>query len=58
MYLPYPELFGAMNTRSKTELVFCLLSANLVGPGLEGGGSSSPRLSAMVSRSSVWIEWY
>jgi len=35
----------------------CGLSANLVGPGFEGGDSSRPRLSAIVMRSSVWEEW-
>ena len=34
------------------------LSTNLVGPGLEGGESSRPKLLAIVRRSSVWIEWW
>jgi len=50
-------LSGGMNTRSKTELESRGLSVNLVGPGLDGGDSSRPRLSAIVSKSSVCIEW-
>jgi len=34
---PNPVLFGERKTRSMTELVSCGLSANLVGPGFEGG---------------------
>ena len=54
---PNPRLSGGMNTRSKTELESRGLSANLVGPGLDGGDSSRPRLSVIVSKSSVYIEW-
>jgi len=50
---PNPVLFGERKTRSMTELVSHGLSANLVGPGFEGGDSSRPRLSAIVMRSSV-----
>jgi len=35
------------------ELVSYRLSANLVGPGFEGGDSSRPKLSVIVMRSSV-----
>ena len=54
---PNPVLLGGRKTRSMTELVSCGLSTNLVGPGLRGGDSSRPRLSAIVMRSSVWEEW-
>ena len=51
-----PGLFGFMNTRSRTELVSCWLSTNLVGPGFIGIASSRSRLSAMDMRSSMWME--
>ena len=57
MWQPNPELLGDRNTRSITELESCRLSANLVGPGLVGGGNSSPKLLAKVKRSSVRMEW-
>jgi len=50
---PNPVLLTGRKTRSMTELVSCGLSANLVGPGLRGGNSLRPRLSAIVMRSSV-----
>ena len=37
------------------ELASRRLSANLVGPGFEGGESSRPKLSAIVMRSSVCL---
>jgi len=52
-----PLLLGGRKTRSITELEFCVLSAYLVGPGFRGGESSRPRLSVMVRRSLVWVEW-
>ena len=55
---PNPELLGLIKTRSITELESCRLSANLVSPGLIGGKSSRPRLSAKVTRSSIWMEWW
>jgi len=56
MCLPNPGLLGGRNTKSKTELEFHGLSANLVGPGFEGWESSRPRLSTMVMRLSVCME--
>jgi len=50
---PNPVLLGGRKTRSMTELVSRGLSANLVGPGFEGGDSLRLRLSAIVMRLSV-----
>ena len=49
-------LSDGMKTRSRMEFESWELSAYLVGPGFRGGENSRPRLSAMVSRSSVCIE--
>jgi len=44
--------------RSIMELEFYVLSTNLVEPGFRGGESSRPRLSVIVRRSSVCMEWW
>ena len=55
-WLLNPGFYGLINMRSMTELLFVLLSANLVGPGLTGDDKSRSRVLAMVSRSSAWME--
>ena len=55
--LPNPRLSKGMKTRSKTELESWELSMNIVGPRFDRGDNSRPRLSAMVNKSSVCIEW-
>jgi len=44
--------------RSIMELKSYVLSTNLVKPGFRGGESSRPRLSVIVRRSSVCMEWW
>jgi len=58
MCLPNSELLGRRNTKSKTELESHRLSTNLVEPGFEGGKNSRPKLSVIVMRLSVCIEWW
>ena len=57
MYCPNPLLSGGRKTRSIIELESHVLFTYLVGPGFRGGESSNLRLSVMVRRSSVWVEW-
>ena len=57
MFRPNHGSFGFRNVRSRTEFASRRLSANLVGPGLEGGDRSRPKLSAKVISSVVWVWW-
>ena len=50
-------LSGTRKTKSRTKLVLWGLSANLMGPGFDGGESSRPRLLTIVMRSSMWMKW-
>ena len=52
-WLLKPGFCELMNMRSRTELRFVLLSANLVGPGLIGEERSRLYESAIIVRSSV-----
>lgn len=58
IYLLNPGLSGGRNTRSSMELESHRLSVNLVGPRFKGWDNSRPKLSAIVMRSSVCMEWW